>query len=73
MLERVSAAASGNALGILVITFAFFAIKGILWLVVPFLILRWQRRRLSRKRSNNSFVGEVVLPGPSDLSEQPLN
>jgi len=50
MLEHVWSTVSGSSLGIVAITLLFFTLKGVIWLAVPILIVRWRRRSSSGRR-----------------------
>ena len=40
-------------------TIAFFTIKGILWLVIPFLVIRWRRLAIDRRQATEVPVHEA--------------
>lgn len=52
MLEQILNAITNNPWVLAVGTVAFFTVKGILWLVIPFLVIRW--RRLVFQRSHET-------------------
>ncbi len=52
MLDQILNAITGNPWVLAVGTVAFFTIKGILWLLIPFLVIRW--RRLVFRRQHES-------------------
>jgi hypothetical protein len=41
MLEQAWAAIANNSIFVASITVAFFTIKGLLWLAIPYMVMRW--------------------------------
>lgn len=60
MLEQFLKAVTQNPWVLALGTVAFFTVKGILWLVVPFLIIRW--RRFSFRRSVEPEITSADVP-----------
>ena len=52
-------------------TFAFFAIKGILWLLIPFVVIRWRRAANFRRRESETIasVDKMARSMPSTVRE----
>ncbi len=59
MLEQFLNAVTQNPWVLALGTVAFFTIKGILWLVVPFLIIRWRRLSFRRNVENEITTADV--------------
>lgn len=50
MLDQILNAITHNPWVLALGTVAFFAIKGVLWLLIPFLVIRWRRVANHRHR-----------------------
>lgn len=73
MLEQMLTAITQNPWILAIGTVSFFAIKGILWLTIPYLAVRW-RRRFLKSRNENSRFDRIQLGSEKDLnrSHSPL-
>jgi hypothetical protein len=49
MAEQILNAIRHNPWVLAIGTLAFFSLKGILWLLIPFLVIRWRRLVLKRR------------------------
>ena len=56
MLDQILNAITGNPWVLAIGTVAFFTVKGILWLLIPFLVIRW-RRLVVRRHHETENVG----------------
>ena len=61
MLNQILNGILSNPWVLAIGTVAFFTVKGILWLLIPFLIVRWRRLTIQSKR-----VDEVAATGISE-------
>ena len=67
MLDQILNAITHNPWVLALGTVAFFAIKGILWLLIPFLVIRWRRvancRQLEEENSpSEAHSGSTLTP-----------
>ena len=70
MLNQILNAIAGNPWVLAVGTIAFFTIKGVLWLLIPFLVVRWRRLAIQRhheaekvpSESRTSHAGSSFAP-----------
>jgi hypothetical protein len=54
MLEQAWATIANNSIFVASITVAFFTIKGLLWLAIPYMVIRW--RGYATRRNRNEVV-----------------
>jgi hypothetical protein len=73
MLEQMLTAITQNPWILAIGTLSFFAIKGIFWLTIPYLAIRWRRRLLKSRNENARFDRtEAGLDNEPNLSHSPL-
>jgi hypothetical protein len=52
MIEQAWAAIANNSIFVASITVAFFTIKGLLWLAIPYMAIRWRGYAMRRNRGS---------------------
>ena len=65
MLNQILTALTHNPWFIALGTVAFFSIKGILWLVIPFLVIRWRGLAIHRRRDSQTSTSETASTHPA--------
>ena len=58
MLDQILNAIAGNPWILAIGTVAFFTVKGILWLLIPFLVIRWRRLVVRRQHESENATPE---------------
>jgi hypothetical protein len=58
MLDHILNAITGNPWVLAAGTVAFFTIKGVLWLLIPFLVIRWRKLVARRYHESQNAASE---------------